>query len=51
MLQVPVKPVPTPHEPLSQVAFVWQTAELVLQVPAVAPVPAPHEPLSQFAFV
>jgi hypothetical protein len=40
-------PVPAPHDPLSQSAFVWQMAALVEQVPAVEPVPAPHDPLSQ----
>ena len=51
LAHVPVNPVPTPQEPLSHCALVWQIAELVLQVPAVEPVPAPHEPLSQLAFV
>ena len=45
-MQVPVKPVPTPHEPLSQSVPLWQTVELLAQVPAVEPVPAPHDPLS-----
>jgi hypothetical protein len=43
-------PVPAPHWPLSQLAFVWQVAPLVPQVPTADPVPLPHELLSQSVF-
>ena len=37
VLQVPaVEPVPAPHEPLSQLAFVWQAVPVVLVKPNAA---------------
>jgi hypothetical protein len=47
----PQTPSVAPHVPLSQSAFLWHTAALVEQVPAVEPVPAPQELLSQSVFL